>query len=203
MTHRLDGSMVCGDMMCLSRIVRADASSYAGRLFSLLTEKRISCFIDQNIYNAGDSLAVSTRRHVSKATVLVLLASPELLRVRHPTDWVEQEIVEYLEANQNNPKIIVLDFGNTISSTLQSDDHTFLLEHKIVKIIHQFIILPQELESLNNDPSTRRSAQLIGSLTGAVVIVTNSVFSNIFLQPYSFFLSSWGCWGSLPGDSSK
>jgi hypothetical protein len=132
---------------------RADASGYAGRLFAILAERRIACFIDQNIYNAGDSLAVATRRHVSKSTILLLIASPELLRVRRPTDWVEEEISEYLRTHPKNPKIIVIDFGNTISNALLRDDQNSLSEHPIISKIHQFIILPQDLQSLSHDPS--------------------------------------------------
>ena len=94
---------------------RADAAEYAHKLYEALTAQRISCFIDRAVYGPGDSLAVATQRHVRKSTLFVLLGSPEILSPRKPKDWVEEEVNEYLASHESDPKIIPIDFGETIA----------------------------------------------------------------------------------------
>jgi hypothetical protein len=99
---------------------RADAAEYARKLFELLQAERISCFIDRAVYGPGDSLTVATRRHAAKSTVLVLLGSPEILASRKPKDWVDEEINEYLGSHESDPKVMPIDFGETIADALPS-----------------------------------------------------------------------------------
>ena len=95
---------------------RVDAADYARKLYEALTAQRISCFIDRAVYGPGDSLAVATQRHVRKSTLFVLLGSPEILSSRVPVDWVEEEVNQYLASHESDPKIIPIDFGETIAN---------------------------------------------------------------------------------------
>ena len=60
---------------------RADGQAYARALYDRLSRAGIACFLDTKIYVAGDSLRVATKRHASKATLLVVVGSPSILLI--------------------------------------------------------------------------------------------------------------------------
>ena len=97
---------------------RADAAAYAKALHQQLTTEKLSAFIDKEVYGPGDSLLVATRRHVGKVHSLVLLGSPELLSRREPVDWVERELDTYLTSHPSDPKVVLVDFGHTVTDAL-------------------------------------------------------------------------------------
>ena len=97
---------------------RKDGAPYAEALHARLTAAKVSAFIDRLVYGHGDLLQVATRRHVSKSSVLVLLGSPELTVPRQPVDWVAEEIATYLATHRRDPRVIVVDFGRTVSNSL-------------------------------------------------------------------------------------
>jgi hypothetical protein len=56
---------------------------------------RHRCHPALSVYLArGDSLNVATKRHVAKATLLVLIGSPQLTSLHTPVDWVEEDDFE-------------------------------------------------------------------------------------------------------------
>jgi len=126
---------------------RGDAAEYARRLYELLQAKRISCFIDQKVYGAGDYLTVATRRHVAKSSVFVLLGSPEILTLRKPKDWVEEEINEYLASHESDPKVVPIDFGETIVKALPSATNPILGK------VENFLRIAEPLSALAATPS--------------------------------------------------
>ena len=125
---------------------RTDAAEYARKLYDALKAQRISCFIDRAVYGPGDSLAVATKRHVRKSTLFVLLGSPEILSSRKPVDWVEEEVNEYLASNESDPKIIPIDFGETIAKAAPTAS-------AILERVQNFVRIPECLPALAESPS--------------------------------------------------
>jgi hypothetical protein len=138
---------------------RADASEYARRLYEALTAQRISCFIDRAVYGPGDSLAVATLRHVRKSTVFVLLGSPEILSPRIPKDWVQEEVDQYLASHGADPKIIPVDFGETIANSSPT-------ANSILGRIENFVRIPEALPALVEPPSQGVLEAISGKLDG-------------------------------------
>lgn len=130
---------------------RADGALYAARLHQLLQQDKISSFLDTKIYLPGDSLRISTRRHAGKSTLLVLLGSPEIAVPRKPVDWVEQEIVHYLETHLDHPKLIVVDFGSIIANSVLGE--ITQPASPIAQKVAEFVLLPEELSALPLSPS--------------------------------------------------
>jgi hypothetical protein len=126
---------------------RKDAGQYAQNLYDELKLKKISCFIDRAVYGPGDYLVVATKRHIVKSTLLVLLGSPEILVLRKPIDWVEKEINEYLASHETDPKIVPVDFGETIANASLSAPHPILAR------LEPFVRIPEPLSSLAGAPS--------------------------------------------------
>jgi hypothetical protein len=125
---------------------RSDAAEYARKLYEALQAQRISCFIDRAVYGPGDSLAMATQRHVHKSTLFVLLGSPEILSSRKPADWVEEEVKEYLASHGSDPKIIPIDFGETIAQAAPASN-------SILQRIQNFVRIPEALPALAESPS--------------------------------------------------
>jgi len=92
---------------------RTDGQPYAEALYSRLDGQGVSCFLDVHVYVPGDSLHVATKRHASKATLLVVVGSPSILDHRE-TDWVEAEIDAYLSAHGETAKVVAVDFGGIL-----------------------------------------------------------------------------------------
>ena len=138
---------------------RADAAEYALKLYEALTAQRISCFIDRAVYGPGDSLAVATLRHVRKSTVFVLLGSPEILSPRKPKDWVQEEVDQYLASHESDPKIIPVDFGETIANSSPA-------ANSILGRIENFVRIPEALPALVEPPSQGVLDAIRGKLDG-------------------------------------
>jgi len=103
---------------------RIDGAEYAQALHDQLTEGKVRCFIDKNVYKPGDYLPAITQRHVAKSTMLVVVASPGLLETRCP-DWVQTEIEFYRINHHDDPKVLVIDFAATVAS---NPDHPIAAE---------------------------------------------------------------------------
>jgi hypothetical protein len=95
---------------------RFDGAGYATRLVERLDKEKLSSFIDKREYGPGDDLPASTYRHIQMATMLVVVASPEILVERDP-DWVLAEIETYIEAHPDDRKLLPIDFGGTLQKT--------------------------------------------------------------------------------------
>jgi hypothetical protein len=146
----------------------SDAGPYAKSLYDALQGKKISCFIDRVVYVPGDSLLVSTRRHVAKSSVFVLLGSPEILNPRQPVDWVEREIDTYLQTHEHDPKLLVVDFGGVISQALLSQRANGDRLQPIIGRVEPFIRELQDAAALTASPS------------GQVVDIIPGSFANCF-----------------------
>lgn len=127
---------------------RSDGAAYAKALFDALEQEQLAGFIDQVVYGAGDSLLISTRRHSSKSTVLVVIGSPDVLSPRTPVDWVYEEIEAYL-ATHPDPKIIVICFGDPLLKAFES--HTATLPETIA-CLRTFLRIEQPLNALTEPP---------------------------------------------------
>lgn len=93
---------------------RKDGEPYARGLDGALSARGYSCFIDFREYRPGEPLAAATRRHVAKATVLVVLGTPAILEKRDP-DWVLLEIETFLEGKDGTEaKLVPIDFAGTL-----------------------------------------------------------------------------------------
>jgi hypothetical protein len=138
---------------------RADAAEYAHKLYEALRVRGISCFIDRAVYGPGDSLTVATQRHVHKSTVFVLLGSPEILSSRKPVDWVEEEVNEYLASHESDPKIIPIDFGETIARAAPTPK-------SILQRVENFVRIPEALPALAESPSEAVLYAIRGKLDG-------------------------------------
>ncbi|MFZ6731211.1 toll/interleukin-1 receptor domain-containing protein [Undibacterium sp. Ji42W] len=143
---------------------RADGAVYADRLHQLLQQHKISSFLDKKVYLPGDSLRISTRRHAGKSTLLILVGSPEIAVPRKPVDWVEQEIVHYLETHLDHPKLIVLDFGSMIANSALGEltQPTYPIAQKVA----EFVLLPGDLSALDLPPSEAVLDIIRRNLTG-------------------------------------
>jgi hypothetical protein len=139
---------------------RADAAEYARKLYQALQAERVSCFIDRAVYGPGDSLTVATRRHVAKSTVFVLLGSPEIVASRKPIDWVEEEVNEYLASHRSDPKVMPIDFGDTIANASPST------ASPILQKIENFVRIPEALPALARVPSDAVLAAVRAKLDG-------------------------------------
>jgi WD40 repeat protein len=139
---------------------RKDAADYAQALYDELTNEKISCFIDRVVYGPGDSLLVATKRHITRSTVFMLLGSPELLRVRRPVDWVEQELNEFLSANTTDPKVILIDFGGVIANELDRLAQAGTPPHPIISKVRDFVRI--------TEPATARSKPASEDVLAAV-----------------------------------
>ena len=111
------------------------------------------------MYGPGDSLAVATLRHVRKSTVFVLLGSPEILSPRKPKDWVQEEIDQYLASHESDPKIIPVDFGETIANSSP-------VANSILGRIENFVRIPEALLALVEPPSQGVLEAISGKLDG-------------------------------------
>jgi len=145
---------------------RSDASQYARALHERLKAERIASFIDQVVYGAGDHLAVATRRHVSKSTVLLMLGSPEIFLSRRPIDWVEREVQIYLESHQTDPKVIVVDFGATVAGALECVNSPRSALHPLARELEPFLRVTERLEALAKSPSEEVLAAVRARLAG-------------------------------------
>jgi WD40 repeat protein len=125
---------------------RSDAAEYARRLYEAL-QAELACFVDRKVYGPGDSLSVGTKRHAAKSTLLVLIGSPELINLRTPDDWVEQEVNAYLESHVSDPKVIPIDFGGTIANAPSSTANRILFR------IKDFLPVAEPLPALVEPPS--------------------------------------------------
>ncbi len=121
---------------------RADGQAYARALYAKLSRAGIACFLDSKVYVAGDSLRVATKRHASKATLLVVVGSPSILEDRQ-TDWVEAEIDAYLGANRESSKVVVIDFGGVLADSP---------DHPVARKLEHFIRLEQDSSALEKAP---------------------------------------------------
>jgi WD40 repeat protein len=124
---------------------RSDAAEYAYALFLALGQQKpkVNTFIDRAVYGPGESLTVATLRHIQKSTILVLLASPELLAPRKD-DWVARELDDYLRTHQSDPIVVVIDFGGMIAKGNA---------HPIVGKVAHFLRVTAEVGELNLPPS--------------------------------------------------
>jgi len=112
------------------------------------------------VYGPGDYLTAATRRHVAKSTLFVLLGSPEILSPRKPEDWVEVEVNDYLASHESDPKVMPIDFGETVESAVPS------AANPILQRIQNFIRIPETLSALNDAPSEAVLASIRGNLSG-------------------------------------
>jgi WD40 repeat protein len=142
---------------------RADAADYAKALYARLRSERIACFIDKEVYGPGDSLLVATSRHVAKSTVLVLLASPELLIARHPVDWVDREIADYLAAHSVDPRVIVVDFDGTLELAIAATEPA---TRPVLGKLAPFLRIAEEIPALGMVPSEAVLAGIRRNLRG-------------------------------------
>jgi len=137
---------------------RGDAAEYAYALFLALRQQKpkVNTFIDRAVYGPGESLTVATLRHIRKSTLLVLLASPELLALRKE-DWVATELDDYLRTHQTDPIVVVVDFGETIA---KGDDHP------IVGKVSNFLRVSAEAQELTLPPSDEVIRETLARLGG-------------------------------------
>jgi WD40 repeat protein len=145
---------------------RADAAQYAKALYDELAAEKINAFIDAVVYAPGDSLIVATRRHVAKSTLFVLLGSPELLSERKPTDWIASEIETYLASHTVDPKLILVDFGETVSAALASPTATASSAKPILEQVAPFLRISEEISALTRTPTERVLGAVRGKLDG-------------------------------------
>lgn len=143
---------------------RADGQAYSHRLYDLLQSKGIDCFIDTEVYHAGDGLKVATKRNVSKSTILVLVGSPEVYRAprfnksgRVEVDWVEEEIRTYLESNGDDAKVVFVNFGMALENSPS---------HPIAVLLEDRIWLSRDIEALNEAPDDEVVVQITSQLEG-------------------------------------
>ncbi|MGR9270752.1 TIR domain-containing protein (plasmid) [Rhizobium leguminosarum] len=95
---------------------RKDGEPYVRALDAALSARGYACFVDFREYRPGEPLAAATKRHVSKATVLVVLGTPAILENRNP-DWVLLEIETFLQGKEGTAaKLVPVDFSGTLAS---------------------------------------------------------------------------------------
>ncbi|MBY5672296.1 TIR domain-containing protein [Rhizobium leguminosarum] len=128
---------------------RSDGEQYAKALYGLLQKKGIGCFLDQRVYVSGDSLPHSTKRNVSKSTILVLISSAQLYARQASTvydrDWVLEELNAYLESRNENPKVLVIDFDGELQRSI---------ENPIAQKLQHYLRVTQPDEALQRVPSS-------------------------------------------------
>ncbi|MER8595986.1 TIR domain-containing protein [Mesorhizobium sp. M1182] len=126
---------------------RSDGEQYAKALYGLLQKKGIGCFLDQRVYVSGDSLPHSTKRNVSKSTILVLISSAQLYARRASgadgPDWVLEEVTDYLESRKENPKVLVIDFDDELQRSI---------DHPIAQRLQYYLRVAQPGEALQRFP---------------------------------------------------
>jgi hypothetical protein len=96
-------------------------------------------------------LLVATARHVTKSTLFLLIGSPQLLSPRQP-DWVEHELATYLSSHEADPKVILVDFGQTVENALltRSGDAP---PQPMLREVEPFLRISEALEGLARPPS--------------------------------------------------
>jgi WD40 repeat protein len=143
---------------------RSDGAEYARALFDRLSDDKISCFIDKVAYGPGDSLLVATQQHVAKSSILLLVASPQILEPRYPIDWVAKEIETYLGRQSRDPKLIVVDFGRTVEGALSSPPDTE--RPAFISHLGPFLRLTEDIEALSRPPTERVLSAIRRNLKG-------------------------------------
>lgn len=145
---------------------RADAAQYAQDLYDKLRAEGISCFIDRVVYGPGDSLLLATRQHVAKSSLFLLVGSPELLKLRRPVDWVEEEIRTYFRTHRQNPKVMLIDFGKIITDALDQEGGAAAASHPILRQLAPFLYIAQDAQSFTAPPSEVVLAAIRRNLMG-------------------------------------
>jgi hypothetical protein len=145
---------------------RADAAQYALALYDKLRAEKISCFIDRVVYGPGDSLLLATHQHVTKSSLFLLVGSPELLKLRKPIDWVEEEIRTYLNSHRENAKVLLVDFGMVIANALAEAGGAAASSHSILKQLAPFIWVSQDAQAVAGPPSEVILAAIRRNLMG-------------------------------------
>jgi hypothetical protein len=144
---------------------RTDAVEYARLLYEGLRTERISCFIDRAVYIPGTSLQVATIRYVTKSTLFCLIGSPELLILRTPIDWVSKEIETYLSSHPDDPKVLLIDFGDIVAGELAKPVGIRGAE-QILSQLRPYLRQAEELSALSKAPSGDVLACIRANLAG-------------------------------------
>jgi hypothetical protein len=98
------------------------------------------------VYGPGDSLAVAPRRHVNKSTLFVLLRitrDPQLAQTRRLGGGGGQRVPRVTWVR---PKIIPIDFGETIARAVPATN-------SIARLVQNFVRIPEALAALVESPS--------------------------------------------------
>lgn len=141
---------------------RVDGAGYARALYARLQREGISCFVDVFVYGPGDSLLISTQRHVAKSTALVVVGSAGLLTSPKPIDWVSREIDAYLDSHTGEPAIVVVTFGNPVRENFQGDS----VEPPFLAKLRPFLRLDENDAALSAAPSDAVIAAIRNKLRG-------------------------------------
>jgi len=140
-----------------------DAATYAKATFEALKAKRISAFIDCEVYGTGDSLLTATPRHVRKSALLLVVGSPELLKPRTPVDWVQQEVDDYLLSHED-PKVVVVDPGGALGAAISAATPS---TSSLLATLQPFLRgAPEPTDALTNPPSPAVTEAIEWQLAG-------------------------------------